>query len=104
MNLHDILERDNEYLFDVNDISEEIVISTNSQNERTVKGSLQSDEVAFTSSPGSALNAYNFKLYLIEQPDLNLSKNCVLYVNRKAYRITDSRLEMGIRELSLEAK
>lgn len=103
--LSDIIDQDNAAIMnDFRDFTETLTISTNSANERQVMGSLQSDEIAFTAGSGSPLNAYNCKLYLIEQADLNLSKNCVLYVNRRAYKITDSRLEMGVRELSLEAK
>ena len=103
--LSDILPHDNAAIMnDFRDFTEPLTISTNSTNERQVMGSLQSDEIAFTAGTGSPLNAYSCKLYMLEQDDLNLSKNCVIYVNRKAYKITDSRLEMGVRELSLEAK
>ena len=103
--LGDIIDHDNAAIVnDFRDFTEAITVSTNSANERIVLGSLQADEVVFNAGTGSALNAYNCKLYMLEQADLNLSKNCILYVNKKAFRITDSRLEMGIRELSLEAK
>lgn len=104
MNLKDILPHDNKYIFAIGDISEYVLISTNTGNERTVLGSLQADDVVFNSPIGTALNAYNFKLYIEEQEDMNFSKNTILYVNKKAYRVTDTRLEMGVREISLEAK
>ena len=103
--LSDILEHDNAAIFnEYRDFAEPLTISTNKTNERTVMGSLQSDMVTFNSSMSSALNAFAVKLYMPEQGDLNLSKNQVLYVCGKAYRIVDSALNMGIRELSLEKK
>lgn len=103
--LGDILEADNAAIFnDFRDFTERLTISTNKTNEREVMGSLQSDMVTFNSGMSSSLNAFAVKLYMPEQPDLNLSKNQVLYVNNKAFRIVDSALNMGIRELTLEKK
>ena len=104
MNLKDILTQDNKYIFSVGDISENVLISTKTGNERTVLGSLQADDVTFNSPIGTALNAYNFKLYIEEQPDMEFNKNTILYVNKRAYKVMDTRLEMGVREISLEAR
>lgn len=103
--LGDILEADNAAIFnDFRDFTELISVGTSRENRRNVMGSLQSDLVTFNSSMSSALNAYSDKLYMHEQADLNLSKNQVIYVNDRAYRIVDSALNLGIRELSLEKK
>ncbi len=105
MKLSDILEHDNRYILEkYMDFSQELTISTNSTNERTIIGSLQSDCVTFNSSMSSSLNAYSTKLFMPEQSDLKLSKGQIVYVNSNAYRIVDSTLNMDIRELSLEKR
>lgn len=103
--LSDILEHDNAAIFnDYRDFAEPLKIATNSANARTVMGSLQSDLVTFNASTSETLNAFAIKLFMPEQADLNLGKNQILYVNDRAFRIVDSALNMGIRELSLEKK
>lgn len=102
--LKDILPADNAIIFAFNDISEELTISTRKDNERTVLGSLQADEVAFDTDAGNGLLRYVAKLYIQEQPDLQLEKGAILYVNRRAYRITGYRAEMGVCDMTLEAR
>lgn len=103
--LGDILEVDNKAIFeDFRDFTALLTISTNKTNERQVWGSLQSDLVTFNASASEVLNAFAVKLFMPEQADLSLGKNQILYVNGKAFRITDSAINMGIRELSLEKK
>lgn len=105
LRLCDILEQDNAAIFGhLRDFTKMVTISTNRTNERLVSVSLQSDLVTFNSSMSDVLNAFAVKLFMAEQDDLNLGKNQVLYVNGRAFRIVDSALNMGIRELSLEKK
>lgn len=103
--LGDILEQDIAAIFeDFRDFTEELTVSTNKTNERKVMASLQSDLVTFNSSMSEILNAFAIKLYMPEQPDLNLDKGQILYVQRRAFRIVASSLNMGVQELSLEKK
>lgn len=105
MNLKDILPHDNQYIFSVGDISENVLISTGTGDEMTVPGSLQADEVRFDQPSGTALNAYNVKLYCQDQDGIvDFKRNSVIYINRKGYRVLDSRLEMGVWEVSLERR
>jgi hypothetical protein len=103
--LPDILAHDNAAIFnDFRDFTDLITISTNRTNERQVMGSLQSDKVTFNASVSDVLNAFAVTLYMPEQADLNLSKNQILYVNGRAFKITDSTVDMGVCVLSLEKK
>lgn len=101
--LKDILESDNAQIFALNDISDDIEISTNSGNRRTVKGSMQSDLVNFSANAGvnAPLLAYAAKLYIQTPIDIDLCVGGLLTVDGKPYKIADKREEMGVLELSL---
>lgn len=103
MNLKDIIAHDNAQIFAFEDFSEDIEISTNSDNRRIVKGSLQSDLVNFSANAGvnSPLCAYAAKLYFVKPNDMTFSVGGMITVNGNAYRIDDKREEMDVVELSL---
>lgn len=103
MNLKDIIELDNAQIFAFEDFSEDIEISTNSGNKRTVKCSLQSDLVNFSANAGvsSPLCAYSMKIYFKTMSDMTFAVGGMITVNGNAYKIDDKRDEMGVTELSL---
>lgn len=103
MNLNDILNSDNSQIFEYDDISKEIEISTNSGNKTIVKGSLQSDLVDFSANAGisAPLCAYSVKLYIETPSDMVISVGAMLSVDGVAYKVSDKREELGVLELSL---
>ena len=105
--LGDIVAHDLSYIMNTyRDFTHEVLIQCGSSKE-TVYGSLQADNIEFTSDV-SPINAFSVTLYFIESTnaDFNksLKKDAIIFVDGVSYKIIDAVLVMGLRILSLERK
>jgi hypothetical protein len=105
--LGDIVAGDLNYImYTFRDFTKAMVIQCGSYKE-TVMGSLQDDDVQFTSDV-LPVNAFSCTLFFIESTnaDFNkcLKKDSIIFVDGVSYKIIDSVLEMGLRILALERK
>lgn len=106
MTLKEMIEFDIKNVFckDDTEFSEKILFSTNSENEKFIYASLQSNEVQNNAGNSNVLIQYTHSLN-IPYEDIytyNIKPNQIIYLNHKPYKIISFVIEMGMYIIQLK--
>lgn len=106
MTLKDLIASDIKNVFCKNDdeFCDKLKVGFSSENYGYYYGSLQSNEVQNNSGNNSPLVQFSHTLHIEAAPfaGVNFHAGMAIYVEDRAYKIVDSREEMGMLEMHLK--